>query len=180
MINLVLQCALGIKGVVESKKPIDTATIVKSFVLFFSIVLLWFVFSRLLYSVISGIYIYILIFPVSALVYDGLEYIIFRYLLKQDSKSESIISFPAGITAVAVFICINIADNIIETAVMSLGFTGSIYLINLIVREIRRRAALEEVPVFLRGKPLVLVTMGLLSLIFTTASLLIFRMIGAE
>jgi len=62
---------------------------------------------------------------------------------------------------------------------MAFGFTAGIFLVYLIIIEIRRRAALEAVPFFLRGKPLVLIAMGLLSLVFSAASLLFFRMISA-
>jgi electron transport complex protein RnfA len=179
-VNLVLQCALGIKGIVESKTPFNLFTLIKLSLIFFTIILLWFFFSRILYSVVPGVLIYVLLFPVSVMVYDGLEFLVFRYVLKKDAQGESVISFPGGITAVAVFICINMANGIPEAAVLAFGFSSGIFFVNLIVMEIRRRAALEAVPFFLRGKPLVLVAMGLLSLAFTTASLLFFRMIGAE
>jgi len=178
-INIILQCAIGIKGVAESKKAIDLESIIKNLIIFITIILMWFVFSRFLYPVIPGIFIYILLFPVSALVYSYFEYIIFRYLYKKEPENDSIISFPGGFTAAAVFICMNISNNIIETIVLSFGFTSGIFIVNFIITEIRRRAALEAIPLFLRGKPLVLIAMGLLSLIFTTASLIFFRMINA-
>ena len=178
-VNLVLQCALGIKGVVETKTTFNKFTLIKLGLMFFSVTILWFLFSRLFYSVVSGIFIYVVLFPVSAIAYDGLEFLVFRYVIKKDAKSESIVNFPGSLTAVAVFICINIAGGILEAAVMSFGFIFGIFLVNFIIMEIRRRAALEAVPLFMRGKPLVLVVMGLLSMAFTTASLLFFRMIGA-
>jgi len=178
-VNLVLQCALGIKGIAESKTQFNISTLIKLSLIFSIVILLWFFFSRILYSVIPGLFIYILLFPVSAVVYDGLEFLVFNYILKKDEQSESIITFPGGITAVAVFLCLNIANGILETLVLSFGFVFGIFFVNLIVSEIRRRAALEAVPLFLRGKPLVLVVMGLLSLVFMSASLLFFRMINA-
>jgi len=177
-INLVLQCAIGIKGVAESAKPVDVSTLSKSFIMFLSIVLLWFFFSRMLFPLVSGIFIYIILFPVSALLYNCLEYLLFRYILKKQAEDEKIISFPTGFTAAAVFICINISKNLMETIVLSFGFIAGVFIINFIIMEIRKRASLEAVPVFLRGKPLVLAAMGLLSLVFTTASLLLFRMIS--
>ena len=179
-INLMLQCALGIKGPVESKDPLNLHMMIRLSIIFFCIILLWFFFSRILYNLIPGMFIYVLLFPVSAVIYNGIEYLIFKYAAKKDIQDNPIVSFPGGITAVSVFICINLANGIIETVFLSFGFTCGIFLVGLIIREIRCRAALEEVPFFLRGKPLVLVAMGLLSLIFTTVSLLFFRMIGIE
>jgi len=183
-INLLLQCGLGIKGAVEAdlnngewSDPLDKKTLIKSGIIFFTVIILWVFFSKILFSLISGIYLYVLLFPVSFIAYDTMEYLVFRYVIKEENKNERMINFYGGITAVAVFLCMNIADNFLETLVLSLGFTLGIFFVKLIIREVRRRAALEAVPVFLRGKPLVLITMGMLSLIFTSASLLLFRMI---
>jgi len=184
-INLLLQCGLGIKGAVESNidnggrsDPLDIKTLVKSGVIFFTVIIIWVFFSKVLFLLLPGIYLYILLFPVSFIVYDAMEYIVFRYVIKIENKNERLINFYGGITAVAVFLCMNMANNFLETVVLSLGFTTGIFFVKLLIREIRRRAALEAVPVFLRGKPLVLITMGMLSLVFTTASLLLFGMIG--
>ena len=178
-INLVLQCALGIKGIAESKTPFNISAFIKLCLIFFITIFVWFLFSQVLYSMIAGIFIYVLLFPVSIIIYDSAEYLIFRYIIKKEPDSGGIISFPGGLTAAASFICVNIANNFFEAFLMSFGFTSSLFFINVIIREIRARAALESVPVFLRGKPLVLVTIGLLSLVLSTASILIFKMIGA-
>jgi len=178
--NLVLQCGLGIKGAAESKNPPGLSTLIRTGIIFFSVILLWFFFSRIVYSIIPNVFIYVLLFPVSSVVYDALEYLFFQYLYKKDSNGEYIVSFPGGITAVCVFICINLADNFLEAIVLSFGFTAGIFLVYMIVREVRKRAALEAVPRFLRGKPLVLITMGMLSLVFSVISILLFRMAGAQ
>jgi len=178
--NLTLQCALGIKGAAESKNPGHYSNFLKLGIIFFSVILLWAFFSKLLYSIISGLYLYILMFPVSYIVYEALEYLFFYQLLKKGETSECSISFPGGITAAAVFICVNIAENITQAALLSFGFTAGICLILIIISEIRRRAAFEAVPMFLRGKPLVLISMGMLSLVFSVSALMIFRMIGTK
>jgi Na+-translocating ferredoxin:NAD+ oxidoreductase RnfA subunit len=184
-LNLLLQCGLGIKGAVESnpdKKELhgslDIMALIRSGIIFLAVVLLWIFFSKIIFSLFHGVFIYVLIFPVSFLVYDAIEYLIFRYIIKKDIKSERFINFPGGITAVAVFLCMILANNFIETIVLSFGISSGIFFVKLIIREIRKRAALEAVPVFLRGKPLVLITMAMLSLVFTSVSLLMFGMLG--
>jgi electron transport complex protein RnfA len=178
--NLVLQCALGIRGAAEAVNYFRVSTFIKLGIIFSSVILLWVVFSKIISSVISGIFIYVLLFPVSLMAYEGFEFLIFRRALKKDPEKGNAISFPGGITAAAVFICLTIADSFLEAAALSFGFAAGILLVFLIIGEIRRRAALEAVPYYLRGKPLVLISMGMLSLIFSTASLLLFRMIGAR
>jgi len=186
--NLLLQCALGLSGAVSSKNNDKILTLIKLSIVFLSVILLWLIFSRIISSIVSWIVIYVLLFPVSYIVYDGLEFLLFRYIIKKDTEDkysidkssidECFISFPGGITAVAVFICINIANIFLEVVILSFGFTAGILLVSLIIIEIRKRAALEEVPSFLRGNPLVLISMGMLSLVFSVGSLLLLRMIN--
>jgi len=178
--NLTLQCALGLGGIPTSKNFDKRLALIKLSVVFTSVILLWVFFSRIIVSVFSGVFIYVLLFPVSYIVCDGLDFLLFRYILEEDREEECVISFPEGITAVAVFICINIANNFLETAVLSFGFTAGILLVSFILWEIRERASLEAVPRFLRGKPLVLISMGFLSLVFSAGSLLLLRMISAR
>jgi len=178
--NLVLQCGLGIKGAAESKNPLGISTLIKTGIIFFSVIFLWLVFSKIIYSIIPGVFIYILLFPVSSIAYDAFEYLVFRYLYKENSQDEYSVGFPGGITAVCVFICLNIAGGFLEAAALSFGFTAGIILVYLIIREVRKRAALEAVPQFLREKPLILITMGMLSLVFSIVSILFFRMAGAQ
>jgi Na+-translocating ferredoxin:NAD+ oxidoreductase RnfA subunit len=174
--NLTLQCALGIKGNAESKNSGSLINLVKSGIIFFSVIILWAVFSKIIFAISTSIFIYVLLIPASFIVYEGIEYLVYSFLYKNRNEEESFINFPGGITAAAVFICMNIADSFLHTLILSFGFTGGIYLVSVIVREIRKRAALEKVPLFMRGKPLVLVTMALMSLIFLVGSLLILRM----
>jgi len=172
-VNLTLQCALGLKGAAVPDNGSKTSSLIRLLVIFTSVVILWFLFSKILSSFFSGMLIFVLLFPVSYMVYSGLEYFVFNYLTKKDMEDENFISFPGGITAVAAFICIDIASGFLEVLLLSFGFTAGIFLVILIIREIKKRAGLEAVPRFMRGTPLVLVTMGMLSLIFTAVSLLI-------
>ncbi|MCL2243144.1 MAG: hypothetical protein FWC03_01590 [Treponema sp.] len=175
--NLVLQCALGINA--SCANPGRRLALSKLGIIFITVILLWGIFSGIISSISSGIFIYVILFPVSFMVYDGLEFIAFKYLFKSDPKEECSLNFPGGITAAALFICINIASNFLAAVALSFGFTSGIMLVLLILGEIRRRAALESVPRFLRGKPLVLISMGMLSLVFSVSSILLFRMIGS-
>ena len=176
--NLMLQAGLGIQGAASAKNPARKTILIKLGIIFTAVILIWIVFSLIISSVISGLFIYILLFPVSSFVYNGLDFLIFRYVFKKYSQEECPISFPDGITAAASFICLNIANNFREALSLSFGFAAGTLLVFLILGEIRRRAALESVPRFLRGKPLVLVSMGMLSLVFSVISMLLFRIIG--
>ena len=174
--NLVLQCGLGING--GAKTPGIKPVLIRLSIIFSVVIILWSVFTAVKSYIFSGIFIYVLLFPVSFMAYKGLEHLVFHNLLKIE-KNDRILGFSGGITAAALFICMNISGNIIETIALSFGFTAGTLLVFLVLYEIQKRAALEAVPRFLRGKPLVLISMGLLSLVFSKASTLIFRMIGS-
>jgi Na+-translocating ferredoxin:NAD+ oxidoreductase RnfA subunit len=176
--NLMLQCGMGLSNAASAKKMSKELALIQTGIIFTAVVLLWVVFAKIISSVVSGIYIFVLLFPASFLVYDGLESLTLRWLLKREMESEFPISFSGGITAAAVFISLTTAKGFIEAVALSFGFASGVLLAFLILGEIRLRASLEAVPRFLRGKPLTLISMGLLSLIFFKVSLLLFSMIG--
>jgi electron transport complex protein RnfA len=176
--NLALQCAMGIKGAPESKNCSRKTTIIRLGIIFITIIFLWLFFYRIVFSIFSGIFIYILIFPLSFIAYEGIQSLLKKYLFKKDIENECFINFGGGITALSVFICINISASFFQTLILSFGFTTGIMVVFLIIREIRRRAALEAIPQFLRGNPLILISMGLISIVFTVGSVLFLRVIG--
>ena len=177
--NLVLQCAMGIKGAEESKNCGRKSTIIRLGIIFITVIFLWLFFSKIIFSIFSGFFIYILIFPVSFIVYEGIQFLTIKYIIKKEIEEESFINFAGGITAVSVFICVNISSSFLQTVILSFGFTSGILVVFLIIREIRRRAALEAIPNFLRGNPLILLSIGLLSIVFTAASVLFLRVMGS-
>jgi len=176
--NLMLQCGLGIKGTDESKKCKKISTLIGLGIIFFSVNILWILFSKIFIHISAGLFIYILVFPVSYMVYEAFHLLFIRFIIKKDIGKESFVCFPGGITAVSVFLCLNISNSFFQTFIISLGFVLGIMLIVLILREIRRQAFLEIIPAFLRGNPMILISMGLLSLVFSVSCTLVLRMIG--
>jgi electron transport complex protein RnfA len=177
--NLVLQNALGIKEFVFSGDAGIKRTAAKLLIIFITINILWVFFARVLPLFFSGIFCYVLLFPVSIIVYNVFEYLIFTKLLKFYINEDASVNFTTGITGAALFICLNISNTFLEAFFLSFGFTAGTFLVYLILTEIGRRASLETVPRYFRGKPLIIISMGLLSVVFSTASLLIFRMLGS-
>jgi electron transport complex protein RnfA len=171
--NLFLQCGLGMGGAVRKwETPLlffQTGTV------FLSVLLLWVVFA---YILPLGFFEYLLLFPSSALVYAGLERFLFRIILKKEIPETRIIGFCDGLTAASLFLTLHLASGFIEAAVLALGFALGVLLALLILNEIHRRSCMEAVPRFLRGSPLALISMGLLSLIFSSAALMFYQALG--
>jgi Na+-translocating ferredoxin:NAD+ oxidoreductase RnfA subunit len=80
----------------------------------------------------------------------------------------------------ALFLILGLAGGFAEAAMLSFGFSAGAALAVLIVGEIRRRSSMEAVPRCLRGGPLVLVTMGLLSLVCISAAMVFYAVLGAN
>jgi electron transport complex protein RnfA len=113
----------------------------------------------------------------------GIEYLSNRFVLLHPVKDIFIfwnIFRSSALVTAALFVTLSIAGGLAEAIVLSFGFTSGIALALAIAGEIRRRSEMEAVPRFLRGGPLVLVTLGLLSLVFTSAALMFFEVLGAN
>jgi electron transport complex protein RnfA len=176
--NLVLQCGLGMRGVVITQGAGKKPPFIKLGILFITVLLLWIFFSYIVFFLPLGFFPYLLLFPLSAAVHFSLEYLVYRFVLQKAVEGESPISFCDALAAAALFITLTVAGGLVEAVILSFGFVLGVLLAFVILGEIRRRSMLEEVPLLLRGTPLSLISMGLLSLIFAAGALLLFRAIG--
>jgi hypothetical protein len=83
-----------------------------------------------------------------------------------------------GLALVSLFMTLRLALTPAEALALTLGFSLGVLLAALILREINRRSSLEAVPATFRGVPLTLISMGLLSLIFSSVSAILLRVLG--
>jgi electron transport complex protein RnfA len=171
--NLLLRCGLGMRRAAQDGgKPLPFA---QMGLLVLAVLVLWVFFSHL---PALGFFTYPLLFPLSSLVYAGLEGLFFRLALKRAFPRPQTYLFCDGLTAAALFLTLHLASGFAEAAVLALGFALGLLLSLLILAEIRRRSRMEAVPRFLRGSPLTLISMGLLSLIFSSAALMFYQALG--
>jgi len=197
--NLVLQFGFGIREITLAKKSQkgDAAAVfglpLMLVVFFASVLLLWMAFSFVRSMLPLGFLEYVLVFPVSLLVFSGWEYLSRRHLSKgagsaggrgflgslfAGKHSPGDVFGGGALAGAALFMTLVVAGGLVDALVLSLGFTLGTLLAVVIVAEIRRRAAMEAVPGWLRGAPLTLVAMGLLSLVFSSAAMVLFEVLG--
>jgi electron transport complex protein RnfA len=179
--NLFLQFGLDLKGVAFDTHIRTLRILAGSGVLFVTVILLWLVFSFTRSVFPLGLVEYTVLFPAGFLVFSCLEYLANRFIMK--TRDEPLLSnnLTGGMLAsAALFITLNNAGNVVEALVLVLGFSCSTALVYVIVSEIRRRSGMESVPRWLRGGPLALVAMGLLSLVFASGALMIFQVLGVK
>jgi electron transport complex protein RnfA len=183
-VNLILQLGLGLKGIAFDESIGKERLLAGSGVLFVTVIILWLVFAGIRSVLFLGLLEYVILFPVSSLIFSILECLVNRSILKKNVEQEGAILFGDNLTGsalagAALFITLNVAGSLYEALVLSLIFSCSTALVIVVVDEIRRRAEMEAVPLRLRGGPLALIAMGLLSLIFASGALMLFRVLGA-
>jgi electron transport complex protein RnfA len=105
---------------------------------------------------------------------------VFRRLIKNAVLSGGLFSGSAcnGLALVSLLMTLRLALTPAEALALTLGFSLGALLAAVILREINRRSSLEAAPELFRGAPLTLISMGLLSLIFSSVSAIILRVLG--
>ena len=177
-VNLILQCGFSLKeitltdaGVPGRKKEMFA----ELGVIFISVILLWLFFSFTRSVFPLGLFEYILLFPVSCLLFSFLDNVTKTYILKLRDGIKNQILGGEVLTSAALFITLNITGGISGAAVTAFGFTLGIAVAFFIIGGIRRRSAMEAVPGFLKGGPLALISMGLLSLVFSSVAVVLYK-----
>ena len=188
-LNLLLQFALGTGSVAgdhlhkaDEKRKIPVA---QFSILFASIIILWLFFKYILPVFWMGFSEFFLFFPLSALVCMGLEFLVERLLPKIINKfggfKKTFTSITAydGLIPASLMISFTVARNFLDILILALFFTLGNMVSMLILNEIHRKSALESVPKYIRGSPLILISMGLLSLISASMAGIFFKILGA-
>ncbi|MDR2617537.1 MAG: hypothetical protein LBC62_01590 [Treponema sp.] len=179
-LNLILQFALGTRGVLlftrdSRETPFPVFQMANLFV---SVFVLWAAYYYILRPLSGGALEYFLLFPLSALVCLGFESLRKKVSPKQESPGAfSASTAYGGLVPVSLIMTIHLALTVFDAAVLAFFFALGCFLALLILGEIRRRSGLEWVPRYLRGSPLVLISMGLLSMIFAAAAWICFRVL---
>ena len=168
-LNLILQFGLG-TGVLMGGLP-RRINWFQWAVLFLSVLILWFFFARVLSPLSLGFFEYPLLVPLTSLVCRGLEAGCVGF---RKTRPDTALFTPGsaynGLALAALVLTLTLARSFREAAILSLGFSLGALLAVLILNEISRRSSMETVPRFIRGAPLILISMGLLSLIFSAGA----------
>ena len=176
-VNLILQCGLCLKNVALEEEYEKKELFSGLGIIFVTVILLWLFFSFIRLILPLGFFEYMLIFPASCLVYSCLKYFLIRYFVRNTAIEKEQILFLGGLTSAALFISLNVAGNLVEATVTALGFTLGIAVVFIIIGEIRRRSVMESVPRLFRDGPLALIAMGLLSLFFSSAAMMLYKVL---
>jgi electron transport complex protein RnfA len=179
-LNLILQFGLGIRNLGSEQPVFSPFTLFQWLILFLSVYILWLFFFYALSPLGLGILEPFLLFPLSSLVCVCLE-MVFSHAFprkKPELKLFNPLSSYNGLALCSLMLTLRLALSPVEALVLSMGFAlGALFAV-LILNEIRKRSFLEILPASLRGTPLIFISMGLLSLIFSAAAAIFLSALG--
>ncbi|GHV75616.1 hypothetical protein AGMMS49942_04370 [Spirochaetia bacterium] len=201
-LNLLLQFGLSVGGIIE---PASRPSPPHWLILFVSSFVLWLFFTYVLAAPAFGFLESFLFFPAAMLVSLTLESVfvyffpsgvITRDALRNAKKgpwkpweiardiclnSDGLPRYSGnGLAAASVFLTLRLALTLVDALVLCLGFSLGCLVAAAILREINKRSSLESAPQSFRGAPLTLISMGLLSLIFSSVSVILIRVLGGR
>ncbi len=170
-VNLAVQFGLGIKDILSTKQCQWRYPLYKGIVLFFSVIVTCLIFTIVLYPLGLGFLETLLVLPLSILFASLIEKaVLFLFLRWIRPVQTSVFSAYNGLVFGASFFALKTAESFWEIIIMAAGFSIGYVLSMAILQEIHKRSFIEAVPVLLRGAPLMLISLGLLSLVCSAAA----------
>lgn len=175
-LNLLQNFALGTKELVRQKEIPLLHIFYPWIILLVSTLLLWILFAVIL-KFSGGIFHFLLALPLSVLLSSFLEKLLFHVVLQYDENPGL---FAAGasyneLTAAGCFLTLCFALSFSDALLLSFAFSLGCLCSFLIIKEIQKRAAIETIPYGLRGTPILIVSLGLLLLVFSAVSVLLLK-----
>jgi electron transport complex protein RnfA len=181
-LNLMIQLGMGIQDFGADPERSTPFLLVQWAALFISVLVLWCLFSYVFSPLSLGFFEYFLLFPLIVAAGKGLEGVLNRFFPTDASNTRifsAIIAYN-GFTLTSLVITLRLASSIAQAAAMALGFSLGTLLAIFVLRAIHNRSVIERVPRILRGIPLMLISMGLLALIFSSLSAIFLHLIGTR
>lgn len=180
-LNLITHFGIGIEELRMRERTPVIHLYYPWIVLFVSTVMLWILLARVL-VVSGGIFGFVLISPLAILGCMGLEKLFFDFFSKKLNAGENPGLFAAGspyngLSAAALFLTLRFALSFADALSLAFSFSVGGLLAFLVIKEIQKRSFLEAIPRGLRGTPVLLISMGLLSLIFSAASVILLKIL---
>jgi len=178
-LNLVFNFALGAREILRQKQISVLHFSYPWIIVFVSAVFLWIFFARIL-MLSAGVFEFLLLLPFSAAAGVALEKLFFYLAAQHKDLGANPKLFGTGsayseLTAAAALLTLRFALSFADALLLSLTFAAGGFIAFLIIKEISKRSAIETIPYGLRGIPVFLVSMGILSLVFSAVSVLLLK-----
>jgi electron transport complex protein RnfA len=178
-LNLLIDLGIGIRDFKQEPYRLFRFIFFQWFSLVVSVAGLWALFTYILTPLSLGFFEYFLLFPLAATLGSFWNFL-FIHLFSRENPEERAFSIScahSGMVTSALLITIRMAGSIPGLLALTFGFSLGFLAALYILRAIMERSLEENVPHILRGTPLLLVSLGLISLIFSALSAVILRLL---
>ncbi|MDR2602407.1 MAG: hypothetical protein LBC53_08170 [Spirochaetaceae bacterium] len=187
-LNLMLQMGVGLRDFYFEWEGWKRSYLLREICMFITVLIIWHFAVYALFPLSFGFFVYFLLFPLSFLLYSVFGSLVRAFFKRGPREDEAVekdaVNVPyAGENAYflravsdSIFIftasvfTIQFASNSLEAVFAAAGFFSGVPFAVLILKAVRNRTAKEKIPLSMRGLPIMLVSAGLLSLIFTAVT----------
>jgi electron transport complex protein RnfA len=170
--NVLLQFGFGLQDITKLKEHKSKYSLYQSVLLFLSVILIWLIFTFILFPLRLGFMETLLLLPLSILLPALVEKGIVRISSKWKNPLQvRLVSIYNGLVFGAAFFVQRTAESFLDAVIMAAGFSAGYMLSMTIIMEIHKKSSIEAVPKALKGTPLILISLGLLSLVCSTAAI---------
>ncbi|MDR2313218.1 MAG: hypothetical protein LBE02_01630 [Spirochaetaceae bacterium] len=178
-LNLLLNFGLGVRELISRERSPKAHLYYPWVILFLATALIWVVFARILRP-LGDTFNYLLMIPLALLGSQEIEKLLFYFFpgLGDCPGVFKIGSAYNDLSAAALFFTLQFALTVWEALLFSCAFSAGGLLAFLVVKEIQKRSFLEAIPYGLRGTPILLISLGILSLIFSAGAVLLLKILG--
>jgi electron transport complex protein RnfA len=174
-LNILLQWGIGIEQYEHEPELRPESLLFQGGAQFLTALLFWCLFSFVFSPLSAGFFQNFLILPLIFAAQKGLERLSRHLFAGSENRPLPLSNAYIGLSFLSLILTLRLAASFPQALVLALSFALGSMLALLILRAIGRRSALEQAPAFLRGAPLTLIAMGLLSLIFAVLGALFLR-----
>jgi electron transport complex protein RnfA len=168
--NLVLKFGLGVKEIFENREHPISGCLFQWLIMFIAVFVSWLIFTFILSPLTLGFFEYFLLLPLTVFLTVSLENVLFMLFpgnLAQN-KGFSAYSSYSGLALTSLILTLRLADTTSDALILSFGFSSGVFFSIVLLRMIKVRTKNEKIMPLFSGQPLMLTSMALLSLVFSS------------
>jgi Na+-translocating ferredoxin:NAD+ oxidoreductase RnfA subunit len=168
--NLVLKFGLGVKEIFDNRKHPVAGCLFQWLIMFITVFASWLIFTFILAPLTLGFFEYFLLFPLTVFLTGSLEKMLFMLFPGDLSRNTGFSAHSAysGLALTALILTLRLADTTSDALLLSFGFSSGVFFSIVLLRMIKIRTKNEKILPLFDGQPLMLTSMALLSLVFSS------------
>jgi Na+-translocating ferredoxin:NAD+ oxidoreductase RnfA subunit len=172
-LNLPLQFGLTIKEIWQERDKSGVISFFECMILFFSVLIQWILFTYIFAPLNLGFIKYFVLFPAGAAISSAFEILFGLVFPKLVKRTRKVFSFSAetGLSLAATILIISMATTLSQALILDAGFALGTYLAVVLLKAIRLRLLAEKTNPLFEGIPILLISIGLLSLFTMTIAI---------